>query len=202
MGVPANGSASGVRALPPLPTVAPTHVPTVHAPSRGGGPPQACPRCFRRGAAGGKSRGDVPACLRRRRPWEPFGLGAHLPRAPGAARPAVSCPVSTEGWTRRVHFVREGGGVCASLGSPLSLRSLDANWRGGHTRQHPLAMAAMQSHHLLVLLPKKSAAAAALLRTRPLLQSGRPLPRGWGDLVRCDEPLHLWGFRFQGVNAG
>ena len=31
----------------------------------------------------------------------------------GAARRlrgAAACPISTEGWTRRVHFVREGGG--------------------------------------------------------------------------------------------
>ena len=37
-------------------------------------------------------------------------------RLPDALRPRVSeeetdetCPISTEGWTRRVHFVREGG---------------------------------------------------------------------------------------------
>ena len=32
-------------------------------------------------------------------------------------RDASTCPVSTEGWTRRVHFVREGGGRAHKVGA-------------------------------------------------------------------------------------
>jgi len=38
------------------------------------------------------------------------------PRRGRALRAAETCPISTEGWTRRVHFVREGGGVRAAPG--------------------------------------------------------------------------------------
>ena len=36
-----------------------------------------------------------------------------------------TCPISTEGWTRRVHFVREGGGGGGPAGSLLGGSLLD-----------------------------------------------------------------------------
>ena len=38
----------------------------------------------------------------------------------GCVSVPAPCPVSTEGWTRRVHFVREGGGVCVPPSQALS----------------------------------------------------------------------------------
>jgi len=41
------------------------------------------------------------------------GAQRHLPtqrQERGARELLETCPISTEGWTRRVHFVREGGG--------------------------------------------------------------------------------------------
>ena len=44
-----------------------------------------------------------------------------------------TCPVSTEGWTRRVHFVREGGGggFDACSNPPQGVHSQEGEgWRG------------------------------------------------------------------------
>ena len=46
------------------------------------------------------------------------GLPMNLPRE--------TCPISTEGWTRRVHFVREGGGGGGGGGGNLSGRGPSA----------------------------------------------------------------------------
>jgi hypothetical protein len=55
-------------------------------------------------AAGGRGARPAARCSSER-----FAMWLYAP----AMRP---CPISTEGWTRRVHFVREGGegGVCAA----------------------------------------------------------------------------------------
>jgi hypothetical protein len=62
------------------------------------------PVFFRQG--GGRRAAPGAWRLRRRaRSWR-------MPDDASSLRPAASetCPISTEGWTRRVHFVREGGG--------------------------------------------------------------------------------------------
>jgi hypothetical protein len=107
-------------------------------------PPPRLPRCalsarpiLRRARPPRAAGVSVLAVLRRAPPsaahsaaaaWaerELAGLGA-VPGGPAratllallqvrAARPLATCPISTEGWTRRVHFVREeGGGVHVS----------------------------------------------------------------------------------------
>ena len=45
------------------------------------------------------------------RPRRPGGSGSSR----GAVPVDETCPISTEGWTRRVHFVREGGGSSGRL---------------------------------------------------------------------------------------
>jgi len=57
----------------------------------------------------------------------PYKSDAHL--SPGAAFPTdETCPISTEGWTKRVHFVREGGGWAgvASCSQPPPVLSPNA----------------------------------------------------------------------------
>ena len=58
----------------------------------------------------GSWRGGRPEARAGRSAW---GGGRRFPAAPEAAlrqHHRLTCPISTEGWTRRVHFVREGGG--------------------------------------------------------------------------------------------
>ena len=62
-----------------------------------------------------RSRGGAPgAAARRRGPVHRHFRRPTRPRPPARA----PCPVSTEGWTRRVHFVREGGGGGGGLPPP------------------------------------------------------------------------------------
>ena len=50
----------------------------------------------------------------------------------------TTCPVSTEGWTRRVHFVREGGGGGGRLDEPpRARRASPAHEQPERTRAEP-----------------------------------------------------------------
>ena len=63
-------------------------------------------------------------------------------RAPAVQRcvavSCTTCPVSTEGWTRRVHFVREGGGGGGRLDEPpRARRASPAHEQPERTRAEP-----------------------------------------------------------------
>jgi len=73
------------------------------------------------------------------RPRRPGGSGSSR----GAVPVDETCPISTEGWTRRVHFVREGGGLqreadrdCRSGDEPLS-GSRRSGYGAGVPRREP-----------------------------------------------------------------
>ena len=80
---------------------------------------EACPLCTGGRGGGGASlrpagrstraraRGRCSACRAAAPTRRPPRTRACLPKSGG---PNETCPISTEGWTRRVHFAREGGG--------------------------------------------------------------------------------------------
>ena len=79
----------------------------LHSTARRAGVP--CEGCGRRAAGCG-----LRAAGGHRRPPAPRRCSASAQSPPASDQ---TCPISTEGWTRRVHFVREGGGgLCRTVG--------------------------------------------------------------------------------------
>ena len=89
-------------------------------------------RARRRSAAAARPALSEPLSRSLSLSLSPLSLCAHLSPAPlhttkhghGARAGGGTCPVSTEGWTRRVHFVREGGGGGRHLLQLLARRNV------------------------------------------------------------------------------
>ena len=88
----------------------------------GGREDAACARCWRGrgrtrskatawGARGSATRGCLCAQVVT---WSKWVVNGRM-----NAAACTTCPISTEGWTRRVHFVREGGGLEVVRGQQL-----------------------------------------------------------------------------------
>jgi hypothetical protein len=207
---------AAAESAPPPPHPPPPHPPPPRRGSRDPGRPHAAPprlpgltpppssparlragwrrRCSREP---GCSHLGVPTrarrCRSRRR--SPTRRAPPAPTPPGSAAPSPrdrlvrdeTCPVSTERWTRRVHFVREGGG-CLSLGSPhrpslvllepfpLRPRRRGADGRGArrggrvrrdaHFAAGPARLAARRAARVLAAAAEPHAVGLALLAAR------------------------------------
>ena len=82
------------------------------------------PRTLHRSVGRGAARGHGVAGTGGREPLRGSRQPCAVVRCERVRSRPQTCPISTEGWTRRVHFVREGGGGGATLP------------RGGSRRAH------------------------------------------------------------------
>jgi hypothetical protein len=110
-----------------------------------GGPPEAVPSVAGLSDLCSWVRGVRPCLLRpeSHNPFSPARCAAGAPAYPSPPPsptpleyPAETCPISTEGWTRRVHFVREGG---------------EGRGGGGLLRGHPHATRGPETRYSLRL---------------------------------------------------